>query len=109
MVSSPLPMRSASVSSEHEGKALTSCSRALAESLAQASTSATVAVHVAVGLPQVEVTFDIDAHGIVNVSAKDMGTGREQKITITSSSGLNKDEIDKMMRDAESHAADDAK
>jgi molecular chaperone DnaK len=61
------------------------------------------------GMPQVEVTFDIDANGIVNVSAKDMGTGREQKITITSSSGLNKDEIDKMMRDAESHAADDAK
>ena len=61
------------------------------------------------GMPQVEVTFDIDANGIVNVSAKDMGTGREQKITITSSSGLNKDEIDKMMRDAESHAAEDAK
>ncbi|MEP6635171.1 MAG: molecular chaperone DnaK [Acidobacteriota bacterium] len=61
------------------------------------------------GMPQVEVTFDIDANGIVNVSAKDMGTGREQKITITSSSGLAKDEIDKMMRDAESHAADDAK
>ena len=56
-----------------------------------------------------EVTFDIDANGIVNVSAKDMGTGREQKITITASSGLTKDEIDKMMRDAESHAADDAK
>ncbi len=61
------------------------------------------------GMPQVEVTFDIDANGIVNVSAKDMGTGREQKITITSSSGLAKDEIDKMMRDAESHASDDAK
>lgn len=61
------------------------------------------------GMPQVEVTFDIDANGIVNVSAKDMGTGREQKITITSSSGLAKDEIDKMMRDAESHAAEDAK
>jgi molecular chaperone DnaK len=59
------------------------------------------------GMPQVEVTFDIDANGIVNVSAKDMGTGREQKITITSSSGLSKDEIDKMMRDAESHSADD--
>src|SRR5438045_709632 len=59
------------------------------------------------GMPQVEVTFDIDANGIVNVSAKDMGTGREQKITITASSGLSKDEIDKMMRDAESHAADD--
>jgi molecular chaperone DnaK len=61
------------------------------------------------GMPQVEVAFDIDANGIVNVSAKDMGTGREQKITITSSSGLNKEEIDKMMRDAESHAADDVK
>ena len=61
------------------------------------------------GLPPVEVAFDIDANGIVNVSAKDMGTGREQKITITSSSGLSKEEIDKMMRDAESHAADDVK
>lgn len=59
------------------------------------------------GVPQVEVTFDIDANGIVNVSAKDVGTGREQKITITSSSGLSKDEIDKMMKDAESHSADD--
>jgi molecular chaperone DnaK len=58
-------------------------------------------------MPQVEVTFDIDANGIVNVSAKDMGTGREQKITITASSGLSKDEIDRMMRDAESHSADD--
>ncbi|HKV36088.1 MAG TPA: molecular chaperone DnaK [Pyrinomonadaceae bacterium] len=61
------------------------------------------------GMPQVEVAFDIDANGIVNVSAKDMGTGREQKITITASSGLSKDEIDKMMRDAESHSADDAR
>ena len=61
------------------------------------------------GMPQVEVTFDIDANGIVNVSAKDMGTGREQKITITASSGLAKEEIDKMMRDAESHSADDAR
>jgi len=60
------------------------------------------------GMPQVEVTFDLDANGIVNVSAKDMGTGREQKITITASSGLSKDEIDKMMKDAESHSADDA-
>ncbi len=60
------------------------------------------------GMPQIEVTFDIDANGIVNVSAKDMGTGREQKITITSSSGLSKEEIDKMMRDAESHSAEDA-
>ena len=61
------------------------------------------------GVPQVEVTFDIDANGIVNVSAKDVGTGREQKITITSSSGLSKDEIDKMMKDAESHAGEDEK
>jgi molecular chaperone DnaK len=60
------------------------------------------------GMPQVEVTFDIDANGIVNVSAKDMGTGREQKITITASSGLSKDEIDRMMKDAESHSAEDA-
>jgi len=59
------------------------------------------------GVPQVEVTFDIDANGIVNVSAKDLGTGREQKITITASSGLAKEEIDKMMRDAESHAEED--
>ena len=61
------------------------------------------------GVPQVEVTFDIDANGIVNVSAKDLGTGREQKITITSSSGLSKDEIDKMMREADSHAEEDRK
>src|SRR3982074_2939687 len=61
------------------------------------------------GMPQVEVAFDIDANGIVNVSAKDMGTGREQKITITASSGLSKEEIDKMMRDADSHSADDAR
>ncbi len=61
------------------------------------------------GVPQVEVTFDIDANGIVNVSAKDVGTGREQKITITSSSGLSKEEIDKMMKDAESHAGEDSK
>ncbi|MEZ5346193.1 MAG: molecular chaperone DnaK [Pyrinomonadaceae bacterium] len=59
------------------------------------------------GVPQVEVTFDIDANGIVNVSAKDVGTGREQKITITASSGLSKEEIDKMMKDAEAHSADD--
>jgi molecular chaperone DnaK len=59
------------------------------------------------GVPQIEVTFDIDANGIVNVSAKDLGTGKEQKITITSSSGLNKEDIDKMVRDAESHADDD--
>ena len=61
------------------------------------------------GVPQVEVTFDIDANGIVNVSAKDNGTGREQKITITASSGLSKEEIDKMMKDAESHSAEDEK
>ena len=61
------------------------------------------------GMPQIEVAFDIDANGIVNVSAKDMGTGREQKITITASSGLSKDEIDRMMKDAESHSADDAR
>ncbi|HEY0523978.1 MAG TPA: molecular chaperone DnaK, partial [Stellaceae bacterium] len=61
------------------------------------------------GMPQIEVTFDIDANGIVNVSAKDVGTGREQKITITASSGLSKDEIDKMIKDAESHAGEDAK
>ncbi len=59
------------------------------------------------GVPQVEVTFDIDANGILNVSARDRGTGREQKITIVASSGLKKDEIDRMVRDAESHAADD--
>jgi len=59
------------------------------------------------GIPQIEVTFDIDANGIVSVSARDKGTGREQKITIVASSGLSKDQIDKMVRDAESHAADD--
>src|SRR6188474_24860 len=61
------------------------------------------------GMPQVEVAFDIDANGIVNVTAKDLGTGKEQKITITSSSGLSKDEVDKMMREAESHADEDKK
>ena len=61
------------------------------------------------GVPQIEVTFDIDANGIVNVSAKDMATQKEQKITITSSSGLSKDEVDKMMREAESHAEEDRK
>jgi len=59
------------------------------------------------GVPQIEVTFDIDANGIVNVQAKDRGTGKEQKITITASSGLSKDEVDRMTRDAESHAAED--
>jgi molecular chaperone DnaK len=61
------------------------------------------------GVPQIEVTFDIDANGIVNVSAKDMATQKEQKITITASSGLSKDEVDRMMREAESHADDDKK
>ena len=61
------------------------------------------------GMPQIEVTFDIDANGIVNVSAKDRATNKEQKITITASSGLSKDEVDRMMRDAESHAEDDRK
>ncbi len=59
------------------------------------------------GVPQIDVTFDIDANGIVNVSAKDKGTGKEQKITITASSGLSKDEVDRMMREAESHADED--
>jgi molecular chaperone DnaK len=61
------------------------------------------------GVPQIEVTFDIDANGMVNVSAKDLGTGKEQKITITASSGLSKDEVDRMMKDAESHAEEDKK
>jgi molecular chaperone DnaK len=61
------------------------------------------------GVPQIEVTFDIDANGIVNVSAKDMATQKEQKITITASSGLSKDEVDRMMKEAESHADDDRK
>ncbi len=59
------------------------------------------------GVPQIEVTFDIDANGIVNVSAKDLGTGKEQKITISSSSGLGEDEIKKMVQDAESNASED--
>ncbi len=61
------------------------------------------------GIPQIEVTFDIDANGIVNVQAKDLGTGKEQKITITASSGLSKDEVDRMMREADSHADEDKK
>jgi molecular chaperone DnaK len=61
------------------------------------------------GVPQIEVTFDIDANGIVNVSAKDLGTLREQKITIAHSSGLGRDEIDKMVREAASHAEEDRK
>ncbi len=59
------------------------------------------------GVPQIEVAFDIDANGIVNVSAKDTATGKEQKITITGSSGLSKDDVARMVTDAESHAADD--
>ena len=59
------------------------------------------------GVPQVEVTFDIDANGIVHVSAKDLATGKEQKMTISGGSALPKDDIDRMMRDAEAHAAED--
>ncbi len=61
------------------------------------------------GIPQIEVTFDIDANGILHVSAKDLGTGKEQSIRITASSGLNEDEIKRMMRDAEAHADEDRK
>ena len=61
------------------------------------------------GVPQIEVTFDIDANGIVHVSAKDLGTGKEQKIVIESSSGLSEDEIEKMVKEAEAHTADDKK
>ena len=61
------------------------------------------------GMPQVEVTFDLDANGILKVNAKDLGTGKEQKITITASSGLSKDEVEKMVKDAEVHADEDAK
>jgi molecular chaperone DnaK len=61
------------------------------------------------GIPQVEVTFDIDANGILNVTAKDKATNNEQKITITSSSGLSKEEVEKMAKDAESHSSDDRK
>ena len=61
------------------------------------------------GVPQIEVTFDIDANGIVNVSAKDLGTGKEQHITITSSSNMSKEDIDKAVREAEQYAAEDAK
>jgi molecular chaperone DnaK len=59
------------------------------------------------GVPQIEVTFDIDANGILHVGAKDLGTGKEQKITITASSGLSKDEVEKMRKDAEAHAEED--
>src|SRR6058998_2577023 len=61
------------------------------------------------GVPQIEVTFDIDANGIVNVQAKDLGTGKEQKITITASSGLSKEEVERMMKEAESHSDEDKK
>ena len=61
------------------------------------------------GVPQIEVTFDIDANGIVNVSAKDLGTGKEQKITIQSDSGMSKEDIDRMVKEAEAHAAEDKK
>ena len=61
------------------------------------------------GIPQIEVTFDIDANGIVNVSAKDLGTGKEQKITITASGNMSKDDIDKAVKDAEQYAAEDKK
>ncbi len=61
------------------------------------------------GVPQIEVTFDIDANGIVNVSAKDLGTGKEQKITIQSDSGMSKDDIDRMVKEAQAHAAEDKK
>ena len=60
-------------------------------------------------MPQIEVTFDIDANGIVNVSAKDLGTGREQHITITSSTNMSKEDIDKAVKEAEQFAAEDAK
>jgi molecular chaperone DnaK len=59
------------------------------------------------GVPQIEVSFDIDANGIVNVAAKDMATGKEQKITVSGASGLSKDEVDRMVKDAEAHASDD--
>jgi molecular chaperone DnaK len=59
------------------------------------------------GMPQIEVAFDIDANGIVNVTAKDVATGKEQKITISGSSGLAKEEVDRMVKDAEGHAAED--
>src|SRR5690242_20849050 len=61
------------------------------------------------GVPQIEVTFDIDANGILNVSANDLGPGKEQKISITGSSGLSKDEVEKMRQEAESHAEEDKK
>src|SRR5205807_8750769 len=59
------------------------------------------------GVPQIEVTFDIDANGILNVAAKDMATGKDQKITITSSPGLSKQEVERLAKEAEAHAAED--
>ena len=61
------------------------------------------------GIPQIEVSFDIDANGLINVSAKDMGTGKEQRITITASNKLSKDEIDKKVKEAEAHSEEDKK
>ena len=61
------------------------------------------------GVPQIEVTFDIDANGILNVTAKDTATGKDQKITITSSSGLSKEEVERMAKDADAHSAEDKK
>ena len=61
------------------------------------------------GVPQIEVTFDIDANGIVHVTAKDLGTGKEQSIKITASQKLNEEEVEKMRKDAESHAEEDKK
>ena len=61
------------------------------------------------GVPQIEVTFDIDANGIVNVSAKDLGTGKQQQITISGSTALSDDEVDRMVKDAEQHAEEDKK
>ena len=61
------------------------------------------------GVPQIEVTFDIDANGIVNVSAKDLGTGKQQQITISGSTALNDEEVDRMVKDAEAHAEEDKK
>src|SRR6185295_9207179 len=59
------------------------------------------------GVPQIEVAFDIDANGIVNVSAKDMATGKEQRITISGASGLSKEDVDRMVKEAQSHASED--
>jgi molecular chaperone DnaK len=61
------------------------------------------------GIPQIEVTFDLDANGILTVSAKDLSTGKSQQITVTASSGLTKEEVERMVKDAESHAAEDAR